>query len=90
MAPTNDPIKLSTDGELDHKTPRKICVAGSRCVSDEGAEVPTSGVIGAMNKVGSAVVALPRLDGKEGDERRRWSRGLSEFFFDRTGLDLVA
>jgi len=26
MAPTNDPIKLSTDGELDHKTPRTTMV----------------------------------------------------------------
>ena len=65
MTPIKDVFMLSIDSKLDYETLREICATGhSRVPVYEEVEVPTSGVIEARNKAGTAVAALPSSDGK--------------------------
>jgi CBS domain containing-hemolysin-like protein len=66
MTSINDVFMLSIDSKLDYETLREICATGhSRVPVYEEVEVPTSGVIEARKKAGSAIATLPNLDGKE-------------------------
>jgi hypothetical protein len=68
MALINDVFVLPIGSELGYETLQKICVTGqSRVAVCQEVEVPTSGVIEARNKAGSAMATSPNLDGKEGD-----------------------
>lgn len=65
MTPINDVFMLSIDSKLDYETLRKICATGhSRVPVYEEVEVPTSGVIEARNKAGSAIARPPSSGGK--------------------------
>jgi metal transporter CNNM len=69
MTLMNDVFVLSVNSKLDHETLQEICATGhSRVPVYEEVEVPTSGVIEARNKVGTAIAASPSPDGKEGGD----------------------
>ena len=68
MTPIKDVFMLSIDTKLDYEMLRKICATGhSRVPVYEEVEVPTSGVIEARNKAGSAIATPPSPGGKSGD-----------------------
>jgi metal transporter CNNM len=68
MTPIKDVFMLSIDSKLDYETLRKICATGhSRVPVYEEVEVPTSGVIEARNRAGTAISTPPCLDKKGGD-----------------------
>jgi CBS domain containing-hemolysin-like protein len=69
MTSMNDVFMLSINSKLDYETLQEICATGHSGVPVYGeVEVPSSGVIEARNKVGTAIAALPSPDGKEGDD----------------------
>jgi CBS domain containing-hemolysin-like protein len=72
MTSMNDVFMLSVNSTLDHETLQEICATcHSRISVYEEVEVPTSGVIEARNKVGTAIAASPSPDGEEGDDGSR-------------------
>ena len=90
MTPINDVFMLSIDSKLDYKTLRKICATGhSRVPVYEEVEVPTSGVIEARNKAGSAVATLPSSDGKEGDGKTMMVKRIVGIFLVKQVGDFV-
>jgi metal transporter CNNM len=91
MTPINDVFMLSIDSKLDYETLREICATGhSRVPVYEEVEVPTSGVIEARNKAGSAIAALPSPDGKEGDKNTMTVKRIIGIFLVKQVGDLVA
>jgi metal transporter CNNM len=91
MTPINDVFMLSIDSKLDYETLREICATGhSRVPVYEEVEVPTSGVIEARNKAGSAIAALPNPDGKEGDKNTMTVKRIIGIFLVKQVGDLVA
>ena len=72
MTSMNDIFMLSINSKLDYETLQEVCATGhSRVPICEEAEVPTSGVIEARNKVGTAIATSPSPDGKDGDNSSR-------------------
>jgi hypothetical protein len=89
MTPINDVFMLSIDSKLDYETLREICATGhSRVPVYEEVEVPTSGVIEARDKAGSAIAALPSPDGKEG--RQKHDDGQEDHRMSRNRLVILA
>ena len=91
MTPINDVFMLPIDNKLDYETLREICATGHGGVPmHEEVEVPTSGVIEARNKAGSAIAALLSPDGKEGDKNTMTVKRIIGIFLVKKVGDLLA